>query len=1190
MRLKHIKLAGFKSFVDPTKVYFEQQMTAIVGPNGCGKSNIIDAVRWVLGESSAKNLRGDAMTDVIFNGAATRKPIGQASVELVFDNTDGRIQGNMADRNQISIRRLVNRESTNTYFLNGTKCRRRDITDIFLGTGLGPRSYAIIEQGTISRLIESKPHELRVFIEEAAGISKYKERRKDTENRIKHTRENLSRLSDIRSELSLQIDKLHKQSEAAKRFRTLKSQERKYKAELSVLRWQSFDIQSKQQEEQYNRAQIDIEAMSKLQDEQKISLFQVKQKVELDTKSITELNNRKLQLTNHIARTEQNIKHLKQQSNSTIQNNDITQQQLLNAQALLKVEQEKRTQLDHSLSTTLPNLIEVEGKLTEQKSRLELLTTQKNDAQALWNSSYQKMAEYKDMTATIVNKIELEQQKVSQVQSQITLLNKQKLLLDEQYLQQNQRNATNKETSQDLEISLNLKIKDQEKLDFSILDENNQFNVIKQTLASDKASLKALNNNIKSVEQQLSKKENWQVQQHNALAQLKLVNECLIKTPILEGNNAEEEKSANGKIKTIIEQLKVEAGWERAVESLLMGWVQAEIVDSVICSISIINELDTVLLIEQNSSPSNVESTQRKSGTITEKIENIPTALSFLNKVYFATDIEQAQNMIANLQKDESVICMDTSWLGHGFLRKGTIETVPNYLSLHENKEQLFKDADLLSQSINFNEKRLITVEQNLDVLLIGKKQLIGELKKLELLVQNTKQAEALVEQDKQFYLTQQHKVKENVTLHKQQLETFKANVVQLITEREKQVIPADINFNDLNIEQDKLAQQIKLSQSQVNHLAEERHNIAIRIEQFKNEKEQSQQSVKSVQKTIERLIEQQMSNQYIIDNSVEPLKVDEDKLVQWLKEMSEIDKDINNFQHYISQIHLQVKTLELEQNKNQDKIFVLREKSAKFRLDYESCKLRAESSLDLLKETQQSFNETLNNMPKNAKESIWQAHIVRLSKDIERLGAINLAAIGEYDTQLSRKEYLDTQNNDLLLAISTLEAAIEKIDKESRQKFKNTFEQVNKDLRSLFPKVFGGGKAYLELTGTDMLDTGVTIMAQPPGKKNSTIHLLSGGEKALTALSLVFAIFRLNPAPFCMLDEVDAPLDDANVSRFCNLVREMSRTVQFIYISHNKIAMEMASHLTGVTMFEPGVSKMVAVDIEEAVAMAEIL
>ncbi|WP_077338758.1 chromosome segregation protein SMC [Pseudocolwellia agarivorans] len=1174
MRLKHIKLAGFKSFVDPTKVPFEQQMTAIVGPNGCGKSNIIDAVRWVLGESSAKNLRGDSMTDVIFNGSSSRKPIGQASVELVFDNIDGRIQGNMADRNEISIRRLVNRESTNTYFLNGTKCRRRDITDIFLGTGLGPRSYAIIEQGTISRLIESKPHELRIFIEEAAGISKYKERRKDTENRIRHTRENLARLSDIRAELSLQIDKLHKQSEAAKRFRTLKAQERKYKAELSVLRWQTFDQQSKQQQTFYNDAQIDIESIAKIQEEQNIALFQAKQKVELNNESITGFNNKKLELTNHIARTEQNIKHLKQQSTSITQNNDITQQQLLNAQALLKTEQEKRNKLENSLTTILPQLSDVEKKLITEQKTLEGLSTQQNEVQALWNASYQSVAEFKEKTATITNKVELEQQKKSQANEQIESLNNQLLYIDEQH-QNNSSNQVDIKESKTIEKSLALSLSKQQQLNQLIQAKQNKTNETKQSLASETASLTALNNNITNIDEQLSRKENWQVEQHACLRGNSLQEKGLV----VEGGEQQQN------IQTLVEQLSVESGWEKAVESLLLSWSQAEIVDSVSDSILAIKHLDTALLIELNT-----HINKNPAGSVTEKIKNLPSALSFFQKIYFADNVEQAQKMLPKLGYDESVICMDTTWLGHGFVRKGTIESTPNHLLLLERKEQLTKDISQLEQAINTNKELLVKLELELQELLVEQEQLNTESKTIELSLQNAKQTEALEEQNQQFYLTQQQKIKSDIEFHKQQLINIQQNINQLTEQRNQLVMPADVDFDQLKNQQESLAKQVSVAQKRVNDLAEDRHNIAIKVEQFKNEKDQCKQSVQSVQKTIERLIEQQMSNQHVIDNSAEPLKIDEDKLVQWLKEMSETDSKIEKLQQDIADTQLEVKTLELEQKKNQDNILTLREKSAKFHLDYESFKLRAESSLDLLRETQQSFDEILSNMPKNAKESIWQAHIIRLSKDIERLGAINLAAIDEYETQLTRKEYLDTQNNDLTLAINTLEAAIEKIDKESRQKFKNTFEQVNKDLKSLFPKVFGGGKAYLELTGTDMLDTGVTIMAQPPGKKNSTIHLLSGGEKALTALSLVFAIFRLNPAPFCMLDEVDAPLDDANVSRFCNLVREMSRTVQFIYISHNKIAMEMASHLTGVTMFEPGVSKMVAVDIEEAVAMAEIL
>jgi len=1170
MRLKHIKLAGFKSFVDPTKVPFEQQMTAIVGPNGCGKSNIIDAVRWVLGESSAKNLRGDAMTDVIFNGAASRKPIGQASVELVFDNLDGRIQGNMADRNQISVRRLVNRESTNTYFLNGTKCRRRDITDIFLGTGLGPRSYAIIEQGTISRLIESKPHELRVFIEEAAGISKYKERRKDTENRIRHTRENLSRLNDIRAELSLQIDKLHKQSEAAKRFRTLKAQERKYKAEFSVLRWQAFEKQSAQQQELYNKANANIEVITALQNEQNITLFQAKQQVEEGNKTIAELNNRKLTLTNDIARTEQNIKHLKQQSSSITQNNDITQQQLLNAQALLKTEQEKRTTLENSLTTTLPQLTKIEADLLAQQQHLDTLTVQQRENQQVWSTSYQQINTYKETLAAIEHKKQLEQQKYEHAISEIASLQKQLTLNEQQYNEQKlDTTQVDVNRSDAVNNALTESYKQQKSVNEMVLLTQQQINETKQLIASEKASQLAFEHNIESLNEQLSHKEDWQLNQHQCLSELAATST----EPPVEN------------IQTVMDMMQVEAGWEKAVESLLLHWLQAEVVSSIADSLPLVKHLDAILLVEHQASQESLEN----KGLIVDKIKHVPSAFTFLHAIYFANTLAEAQQMLPTLARDESVICPDSTWLGANFVRKGAFEQSTHHLQLQEKHTQLCNKTKQLTISIEKNEVSIVHLEEMLSQQLLTQKAQQDEIKNTEQLLQEAKQAEALAEQNEQFYVLQQQKIQHDIAQHEKNSQAFQQVVIQLNDEHSHLVAPDHEHFEALTIQQEEMTKAIQVAQKQMKTLADDRHHVAIKVEQFKNEKDQCQQNVQSVQQTIERLSEQQTSNQCVIDNSVEPLKIDEEKLVQWLKEMSEIDKDIEKRQDNIAQAQEKVSTLEFEQKKNQDKILDLREKSAKFHLDHESFRLRAESSLDLLRDTQQSFDAIQSNMPKNAKESIWQAHIVRLSKDIDRLGAINLAAIEEYENQLTRKAYLDTQHNDLTLAISTLETAIEKIDKESRQKFKHTFDQVNKDLKSLFPKVFGGGRAYLELTGTDMLDTGVSIMAQPPGKKNSTIHLLSGGEKALTALSLVFAIFRLNPAPFCMLDEVDAPLDDANVSRFCNLVREMSRTVQFIYISHNKIAMEMASHLTGVTMFEPGVSKMVAVDIEEAVAMAEI-
>ena len=385
------------------------------------------------------------------------------------------------------------------------------------------------------------------------------------------------------------------------------------------------------------------------------------------------------------------------------------------------------------------------------------------------------------------------------------------------------------------------------------------------------------------------------------------------------------------------------------------------------------------------------------------------------------------------------------------------------------------------------------------------------------------------------------------------------------------------------------LQQSIEEIQSRSQDLHQQRHQLSLVVEQLKSQRLQHEQSIRANQENINLLTQRLSNNSQVFSDNSKPLQAFEQQLPQWLDNLSAINEKLHVNQKTLNDSQTRLAEVELSQKTSQNKIAVLNEQLARLQLDSEGFKLRAESALEVLAELKQSIDDVIAAMPDNAKEAFWQAHLVKLAKDIQLLGAINLAAIEEYETQFERKSYLDQQDQDLNNAITTLEAAIAKIDKESRHKFKLTFDQVNKDLQRLFPKVFGGGQAYLSLTGEDLLETGVTIMARPPGKKNSTIHLLSGGEKALTALSLVFAIFRLNPAPFCLLDEVDAPLDDANVSRFCNLVREMSQTVQFIYISHNKIAMEMASHLTGVTMFEPGVSRMVAVDIDEAIAMAEV-
>jgi chromosome segregation protein len=1172
MRLKHIKLAGFKSFVDPTKVPFEQQMTAIVGPNGCGKSNIIDAVRWVLGESSAKNLRGDAMTDVIFNGATSRKPIGQASVELLFDNINGRIQGNMADRSQVSIRRVINRDSQNTYYLNGSKCRRRDITDIFLGTGLGPRSYAIIEQGTISKLIESKPQELRVFIEEAAGISKYKERRRDTENRIRHTRENLERLSDIRLELGLQIDKLHQQAEAAKRFKTLKTKERKYRAELATLKWQKFDLQANEKKLQVSEIQTEIEALVVKQKQVDIQLFNAKQQITIGGESAGELHKQKLLLSNNIARTEQNIKHLKQQKQKAQHDNTVTQQQLINAQQLVLVEQEKLQQSALKIDAHQPELELIEQQLVASQEQLDVFVELQRSEHQQWQTLQVEHKNTNDQQQAVLQKISQLTAQLQQQQQRKSAL--QQLLVSLQIDDSTASSIHLSELKEQFTQQLNkLALIEPQLIDNERLQRkaNEKINRLVQQQAQKNGEATALNLLLKQSQQQQKQQAHWSLAQQTWLTE--------------QGQRL---------LGVVHQSLKVDSDWQLPVEQVLQHGLQGELVECFPAQLTI-EPLFLVLkpqIKQQDPAITHLATSdvvEVKKGSLAEKVSGLPAVTSLLNHIMVAENYQQAQEMLPLLAEHQSVICQDGTWLSAFFLRKGNIDNQSAVLQLAENitnTENKLKQLQLNIIEEQKEEVQLVDESKKLSAqcLEIKKNQqrAIKQKQEIQQAIALSEQAEQQRNKQCAMHQLELAELEQSLVKNQQALLQQENALAQLPSQDPQQLIK-------LSHAQERLQNKIQQWQGKIQQLHQNKHQQALHIEKLNHEQMQGQLSLARAQESIGQLGEQQKTHQKIIEESTLPLQSDEERLQLWLTDVTKLDEKIATLQHNSSDTQTLINEAELTTKQLLKRITVKKEQANTEHLSAESYRLRADAALEQLSEMQQNLKTVQAAMPEQAKEGLWQAHIINLGKDINRLGAINLAAINEYQTQLERKTYLDQQDDDLTQAINTLELAIAKIDKESRHKFKDTFEKINSDLKALFPKVFGGGSAYLALTDDDMLETGVTIMARPPGKKNSTIHLLSGGEKALTALSLVFAIFRLNPAPFCMLDEVDAPLDDANVSRFCNLVREMSQTVQFIYISHNKIAMEMASQLIGVTMFEPGVSRMVAVDIDEAIAMAEV-
>ena len=1179
MRLKHIKLAGFKSFVDPTKVPFEHDMTAIVGPNGCGKSNIIDAVRWVLGESSAKNLRGDSMTDVIFNGAASRKPIGQASVELVFDNTSGRIKGSMADRTEVSIRRLVNRDSQNTYFLNGSKCRRRDITDIFLGTGLGPRSYAIIEQGTISRLIESKPQDLRVFIEEAAGISKYKEQRRETENRIRHTRENLARLADIRSELALRIDTLHQQAEAAQRFRTLKQAERKLKAELAVLRWQQYQEKSSTLEIDLLKTQDAINDLVGAQSQDENRLQNAKQHQQEEQNRINDLQSNKLRLTTNIARAEQNIKHTKLQQSVLKQEQQVSLQKEQEIREQIKSANQNLHEADAVVEELTPEHNELTKLITIEEAALEKSNKLLSSLQESASKAQHREHNYVQQRMVIENKKSFQQQISAQArQSIVKLENELSAVSNNQYL-----NTADLDEEKDVaKISAESIGKELNALADTLNHNQSELDEFRQKIANLKGQIQAGNSQVEQLLKRKNQQETWLENQSQWITE-------------------EPQSRLHAKISKLSEVIDVQPGWASSVELVLGRLLTGQVLQidgnnlqhTGLPLASFLNNLgDTELPQRIVLTVDDGTTINAKPNSLSEKVLGATALHPLLNKVEVTRSYQEALEKLPSLNNDESVICPEGVWLSKQSILKVNEES--------SGEIQLLEEIRQIELKIEGFEKLLQTYE-------------VQAVKKVEenealTLESNRLQAKQNEIQSLQAVLTQK------LTHAKEEFKRLASKKIDL--ERQLKQQQSDIEASNGAIE--KLATELKtLSDEHLSLEAPDAEESGTRISELKANSALHQANVKQANEANQRLLIQierakntalhnsstlEQQNERLralqvakeertlrLKQSEIPLSQDEIQLQTWLKEMISLEENLASIQKLISNDHDLLLNLDTKRQQRTKEIERFKEQASKQHIELEGYKLRVQSVLDQLRELNTTIEDVQKEMPSDARESHWQAHLVKVAKDINVLGPINLAAIKEYEEQLSRKLYLDQQNDDLESALETLEAAIIKIDKQSRQQFKDTFEQVNSDLKALFPKVFGGGSAYLDLTGDDMLETGVTIMARPPGKKNSTIHLLSGGEKALTALSLVFAIFRLNPAPFCMLDEVDAPLDDANVERFCNLVREMSQSVQFIYISHNKIAMEMASHLTGVTMFEPGVSRMVAVDIDEAIAMAEV-
>ena len=1128
MRLSTIKLAGFKSFVEPTKIPFPDQMTCVVGPNGCGKSNVIDAVRWVLGESSARNLRGDAMTDVIFNGSTNRKPISQASVELIFDNTQGQLPNTFADRNQVAIKRLVTRDGQSLYFLNGSKCRKRDITDIFLGTGLGPRSYAIIEQGMISRLIESKPADLRVFLEEAAGVSKYKERRRETQTRIKSTRENLERLLDVRKELQAQVEKLAVQSVNAKKYRELKAQERILKGQLAVVKWQKLHQQQVEKSQQIAAINEQIDFFKQANAGHDDVLASLEVQVQQCQQQLSDAQQIQHNTQTALTRVEQQQISLKQQKQSLSQN--LIKQQSLQLQS--KELQLQQKDSSNELADALQEAIEETLICNEQVAQMRELVdnSQRQKRQAF--SKFQLLNErYQGVSLNYNNALN------TQVQLQQTL----------EHL-----------NSQQADITQQINELSQSTLAEQLQNQHVQMQSLTKELAVKQSALNKLTRLEKENHETLIKSQG----ELHAITQTVNENKAKIAglMSILDAENPHQEIN-------LLAQLVVKPGYEKIVEQALFGLTALRISQSPGCnsvweSSNQVKKASVAALIEQGVYPD-----------LLERIiycEN-PNNSLFEDEFWVAAIDDNANLQGRNWR-------LNNSENHHSFLIK--------HKELNECKAQdilLQQQRDATHAEVLKNQKIQRNDLAQKDDIKTAVHQLAQQIASAstrrdmlkEQLTQWQAQQEKLIQ--KQTHIDEQkQKLQIEITDKKALTADFEKQKAQLSIELE-QANQAQKTCEDDEKDNIALYEQYKTQANQAN-LAEQKARSECQLSDTK-----LYHALHAYESASEAVLE--LTNQ--IEELVIPLEQSAEGIIQLLEQHEHDERQLVELNNQLIEAKQAYTEKQSALKLSQGELTRLQESLQALALEEQSLIVKAQSALEPLSELDQNLKSVLEQLPDSANMSNLQAQLNRILRNVNELGAVNLAAIDEFEQAKQRSDYLAQQLDDLTNALSSLEGAIQKIDRETKTRFKSTFDQVNQDFGKLFPKVFGGGSANLELTSDDLLESGVSIMARPPGKKNSTIHLLSGGEKALTALSLVFSIFRLNPAPFCMLDEVDAPLDDANVGRFCRLVEEMSQSVQFIYISHNKIAMEMAGRLTGVTMAEPGVSRMVAVDIEQAVQMA---
>lgn len=1141
MRLSSLKLSGFKSFADSTTLQFKDNRTAVVGPNGCGKSNVIDAIRWVMGESSARQLRGGSMQDVIFTGTAKRKPVGMASVELRFENTYGKLGGAYNAYTELAVRRQVNRDGKSEYFLNGTKCRRRDITDIFLGTGLGPRSYAIIEQGMINRLVDAKPEEMRIFLEEAAGVSRYQARRRETLQHLEHTTQNLDRLEDIASELKSQLKTLKRQSETAVQYKTLETEIRTLKIEIL-----SFQCdRSSRLQEQYTVEMNELGEHFKLVRSDMSTL-------EHDLTSTNELFQRLIQqstpLQNEWQQAEKKLSELKM----TLEQKQSLFQQ--NSEALGNFEQQK-AQTKEKIQLMELQLETLHGQLEQQTEHLQHAESETQQRSQSFTDLKAQQLQAQQQYEQVKVQVEKQQQQKAQMQAQIEQLAKnverieqQKDTLKTQAVQvQSQFQTEDVQQLEQDKIAIQAVIVE---LEQKINQAKQQFEQLQESINQQKTQISALKSDVQVLQ-----------------SEQKNLTQLMAKSAV----NSKADTVQLMQVLTLNAQGKAHAP---LVEKFLAKWLSAHIVDQ---------DADFAESVARQLKATSSQDKIQLNGLacLADWIES--PQYSLWNQVAVIENLAQALAVQAQLKAGQSILTLDGYHVGQDWViglffdesSQAAQGALSHRIRLEEIETQLAQlqpqliEAETVLPNLNqqlLNLQKQIQTEQ--DTLKHQQKQ----LQQFDLQIAKQQSASQAFELQKVQLNSQLQQLDEQLEEDAMQKDDLEIDMHSVILKLE-QNLP---EFKTLQFKLDELNEQVEEQQQQLQLKQQDSETTRRLAEQNKQQIELLDKDLSFSKTQYQQIIAQMEQAKKFVDPIQLELPSLESQYAEQAQQTEKLQKTWSEWQVELNNIQSKQQQLTEMRHLHQQNDEQLRTKLEERRLAWQSAKSDLQHYSDQLKEMNAEVKQgVLIDLP------VHQEKFEKAQRQFEKLGAVNLAASAEYEEVSKRFEDLTHQMQDLENTVGQLKDAMKTIDQETKKLFMGTFDQVNAELKVLFPKVFNGGEASLSLE--DDWQSGVKLMARPPGKKNSSLALLSGGEKALTALALVFAIFRLNPAPFCVLDEVDAPLDDANVGRFCNLVKELSDQVQFIYITHNKVAMTMATDLLGVTMPEPGTSKLVTVNLEEA-------